>query len=178
MKMTELSNHSLYSGRLFHCYMLGKSICHFRGVWSILSLLFYFWWKILSANNVDPDQMPHYVVSHLGLNCLRLTFLWTSRWEWVNTTFPVIWHSWSTWKCRKCFSGSIPHATSKSICSGLTHSMGAPVRPWQYGKDRQIHDTIWESQAADVSASSYIYWNTYDQKRISGIQFCAFFKWK
>ena len=32
----------LYTGRLFHYYMLGKSICHFRGVGSILSLLFYF----------------------------------------------------------------------------------------------------------------------------------------
>ena len=26
---------------------------------SILSLLFYFWWQILLANNVDPDLTPH-----------------------------------------------------------------------------------------------------------------------
>ena len=26
----------LYTGGLFHCYMLGESICHFRGVGSIL----------------------------------------------------------------------------------------------------------------------------------------------
>ena len=32
----------LYPGKLFHCCMLDKSICHFRGVRSILSLLFYF----------------------------------------------------------------------------------------------------------------------------------------
>ena len=32
----------LYTGRLFRCYMLDKSICHFRGVRSISSLLFYF----------------------------------------------------------------------------------------------------------------------------------------
>ena len=32
----------LYTGRLFHCYMLDKSICHFRGDGSILLLLFYF----------------------------------------------------------------------------------------------------------------------------------------
>ena len=31
-----------YTGRLFHWYMLGESIRHFRGVGSILSLLFYF----------------------------------------------------------------------------------------------------------------------------------------
>ena len=27
-----------HTGRLFHCYMLGGYICHFRGVGSILSL--------------------------------------------------------------------------------------------------------------------------------------------
>ena len=32
----------LYTGRLFYCYMLEESICHFRGVESIFSLLFYF----------------------------------------------------------------------------------------------------------------------------------------
>ena len=32
----------LYTGGLFNCYMLDESICHFRGVGSILSLLLYF----------------------------------------------------------------------------------------------------------------------------------------
>ena len=32
----------LYSGGLFHCYMLDESHLSFRGVRSILSLLFYF----------------------------------------------------------------------------------------------------------------------------------------
>ena len=32
----------LYAGGLFHCYMLDMSICNFRGVRSILSLIFYF----------------------------------------------------------------------------------------------------------------------------------------
>ena len=41
--------YTLYTGWLFHCYMLNESICHFRGVRSILSHLFYFWWKILLA---------------------------------------------------------------------------------------------------------------------------------
>ena len=30
----------LYTGRLFHSFSLDESICHFRGVGSILSLLF------------------------------------------------------------------------------------------------------------------------------------------
>ena len=69
---------SLYTGRLFHCYMLDASTCRFRGVRSILSLLFYFRWKILIANNVDPDQMPH-VASDLGLHCLPMALLLVSQ---------------------------------------------------------------------------------------------------
>ena len=69
----------LYTDRLFRCCMLDKSICHFRGVWSTLSLFFYFRWKILIANNVDPDQTPHYVVSDLCLHCLPMTLLQVSR---------------------------------------------------------------------------------------------------
>ena len=45
----------LYIGGLFHCYMLDMSMCHFRSVGSILSLLLFFL-KILLANNVDPGQ--------------------------------------------------------------------------------------------------------------------------
>ena len=67
----------LYTGRLFYYYMLDKSICHFRGVRSILLLLLYFELKML-ANNVDPDQMPHYMASDLGLHCLSMTHLWVS----------------------------------------------------------------------------------------------------
>ena len=66
--------------------MSDESICHFRGVWSILSLLFYFLWKILLANTVDPDQMPDYVASDLGLHCLFMTLLRASRSEWVRIT--------------------------------------------------------------------------------------------
>ena len=50
--------------------MLNESIYHFKGVRSIMSLLFCFWWKILLANNEDPDQMPQYVASVMGLHCL------------------------------------------------------------------------------------------------------------
>ena len=31
------------------------------------------------ANNVDPDQMPHYVASDLGLHCLPMTCLRVSQ---------------------------------------------------------------------------------------------------
>ena len=34
-------------------------------------------------NSVDPDQMPHYVASDLGLHCLPMTLLSVSREEWV-----------------------------------------------------------------------------------------------
>ena len=33
----------------------------------------------LLANNVNPDQMPHYVVSALSLHCLPMTLLQVSR---------------------------------------------------------------------------------------------------
>ena len=52
---------------------LDKSICHFWGIRSVLSLLFYFLWKILLANNVDFVQTPHDVASDPGLHCLPLT---------------------------------------------------------------------------------------------------------
>ena len=41
--------------------------CHFYSA---------FYWKILSANNVDLDQIPQYVESDLDLHCLPMTHLW------------------------------------------------------------------------------------------------------
>ena len=71
---------------LTHCMLVDsstvrvdESICHFKSIGSILSLLFYFLWKILLANNVDPDQMPHHVTSDLGVHCLPLTTLRVSK---------------------------------------------------------------------------------------------------
>ena len=58
----------LCTGGLFHCDLLDESICHFCGVESILSILFNISWKILLANNVDPDQMPQ----GRGLLCLHM----------------------------------------------------------------------------------------------------------
>ena len=71
------------TGRLYHCYMLDESACHFRGVGSILLLLFLFDGKFLLANTEEPDQMPHYMASNLGLHWLSITLLWVSRYEWV-----------------------------------------------------------------------------------------------
>ena len=52
--------------------MLDKFICHIRGIGSIILLLLYFLWKILLANNIDPDQMPHYLAFDLSLHCLPM----------------------------------------------------------------------------------------------------------
>ena len=78
-KFSDTFLNPLYTGRLFHCYMLDESSFHFGDVRSILSLISYILWKILLANNVDPDQMPHYVASDLGLHCLPMTLLQVSR---------------------------------------------------------------------------------------------------
>ena len=59
--------------------MLDESICHFMGVGSTLSLLFYFLGKILLANSEDPDQSPQNVASDLGLHCLPMTLLQVCR---------------------------------------------------------------------------------------------------
>ena len=53
-KILSICVNPLYTVGLFHSYMLDKSICHFMGVVLSLLLLFYFRWKILLANNVDP----------------------------------------------------------------------------------------------------------------------------
>ena len=75
----------------------------------VLFCHFYFLWKILLANNVDPDQMPHYVVSDLGLHCLPMTLLQVSRSEWVK--IPKL-------KIVK-FANSV--AMDEVACNGLLH---------------------------------------------------------
>ena len=69
----------LYTGRLFHCYILDKSICHFRGVGSI-----FFFFSILMENPVSKQCRPlsdatWSVASDLGLHCLPMTLLQVSR---------------------------------------------------------------------------------------------------
>ena len=41
----------------------------------------------LSTNSGDPDQMPHSVASGLGLHCLPITLLGTSRLQWVKSKY-------------------------------------------------------------------------------------------
>ena len=80
----------MYTGRPFHYYMLDESICHFRSVGFILSLkTTLFLMEILFANNVDPDQTPHYVASDLSLHCLPMTLLRVSRRQRVKTHSPI-----------------------------------------------------------------------------------------
>ena len=62
------------------CWM---SIFVISGVSCLFCLLFYFLWKILSANNVGPDQTRDYMASELDLG-LPMTLLRVSRYEWVN----------------------------------------------------------------------------------------------
>ena len=85
--MTELLPMKVYSFILTHCILVHSStvICWMRpfviiGVSGLFSRFYsIFDWKIMLANNVDPDQMPHYVASDLGLHCLPMTLLRVSR---------------------------------------------------------------------------------------------------
>ena len=58
----------LYTGGLFHRYMLDESICHFRGVGSILSMFLF-----LIENTVSKLCRPWSDASELGLHCLPMT---------------------------------------------------------------------------------------------------------
>ena len=42
--------------------------CHFNSI--------FFYEKILLANSVDPDQIPHHVASDLSLHCFPMTFFY------------------------------------------------------------------------------------------------------
>ena len=50
----DLSLNPLYTGGLFHCYILDESIFHFRDVGSFLSILFYF----LMENSISKQCRP------------------------------------------------------------------------------------------------------------------------
>ena len=67
---------------LTHCILVGSStvICWasllvILGVAGLFCFYSTFLWKILLANSVDPDQMPHNVASDLGLHCWLMTLL-------------------------------------------------------------------------------------------------------
>ena len=114
-----LTFNPLYTGGFFHCYMLDESIRHFRGVGSILSLLFYFWWKILLANSVDPDQMSHYVAFDLGLHCLPMTILRVFRSEWVKSLMVIYVHTRSGTKWKRVMNPNDCHC-GETNCTGFT----------------------------------------------------------
>ena len=44
-----------------------------------VAFILFFNGKMLLANTVDPDQMPQYVASDLGLHCLPVTLLRVSQ---------------------------------------------------------------------------------------------------
>ena len=44
-----------------------------------LSFLCFVESSVFNANSVDPDQMPRYAASDLGLNCLPMSLLWVAR---------------------------------------------------------------------------------------------------
>ena len=56
-----------------HSYHLDESIFILRGIGSNFSFLFHFSIKIISANRIASDGMPHFAASHLGLFCLPMS---------------------------------------------------------------------------------------------------------
>ena len=59
------------------CWTIPFIILGVSGLYFVL--LFYFFMKNLLANNIDPEQMPHYVASDLGLCCLPMSLSRVSR---------------------------------------------------------------------------------------------------
>ena len=56
---------------LTHCWMSPYVLLVVFGIFCRFYLFFvFFLWKILLANNVDPDQTPHGLVPDQGLHCL------------------------------------------------------------------------------------------------------------
>ena len=74
-------NYGKNNSHLTHCILVdSSSVTCWTSPFVILgvSSLFRCFNSILMenpiSNNVDPDQMPHYVASDLGLHCLPMTF--------------------------------------------------------------------------------------------------------
>ena len=57
---------------LTYCSLVEFSICYLRSIRCNILGLFGSRQKLLLANSGDPDQMPHYVASDLGLHCLPM----------------------------------------------------------------------------------------------------------
>ena len=85
----------LYSDGLFHPDILEESICYLRGIRCNFSGLFGSREKLLLANSVDPDQMPHYVASALFAYVPLLGFPDNKVW------IRVLYVGCVTWKKKK-----------------------------------------------------------------------------
>ena len=65
---------------LSYLNILDRSISIKRGilVGFIITII-----PLLKENFVDPDKMPHFAASEMGLHCLPMSFLWDTRHKWV-----------------------------------------------------------------------------------------------
>ena len=85
---------------IYH-YSLERSISNRKGVWLVLVLRFLEI-PVFNANNVDSDQIPHYVVSDLstlfanvavlgtlGINGLKMSRHWWGKYERPVVTFQL-----------------------------------------------------------------------------------------
>ena len=64
----------------------------------------------LYANSGDPDLMPHFAVSDLGLHCLPITLLGLSRLQWVKNSLANEYHN-------ACFLGEIRKISIFFVCA-------------------------------------------------------------
>ena len=69
-------------GILTHSSM-DQTISNRMDVWLILLLWCFIEIPVLNAKTADPDLMPHFAASDLGLHCLPMSFLWEARHKWV-----------------------------------------------------------------------------------------------
>ena len=69
------SSISLFLTGLFPIYAVS-------GLFSMLPFIIEI--PVFNANSVDPDQMPDFVASNLGLHCLPVSLLWDAMHKWVN----------------------------------------------------------------------------------------------
>ena len=71
---------------IFYLKSLDRSNSNRRGCLFLL-LPCFIEITVFYANSVDPDQLPHSVVSDQGLHCLPMSLLWDARLKWVNSTY-------------------------------------------------------------------------------------------
>ena len=76
----------LVTNGLSHPYHLDECTLTFNGIRSILSFLFHFPMKFMSANRIALDGAPRSAASHLGLFCLPMSHKKDARLIWVKHT--------------------------------------------------------------------------------------------